>query len=242
MLGPSDIVSALEAAGFTHLVWIPDSHLGTWESALSNSRLRPIRPDDAQLLVDFYDRVSPESKYLRFFAPYPRLSARDVARFTQVDYVDRVALILTVGGDMIGNPISFGLPAALLFLLSIAENGRWIMVKDNPVWRGALTGLSGMALLLSTSRGSWLLAIAGLIIIFVFDKKQRPSLILYMTALLIVTAVFTQKWQYKRNATAEPGPQQPCVSGDGQRYLPNAATGVLEMTGPGGAALEQVEP
>ena len=44
MLGPDDIVSALEAAGFTHLVWIPDSHLGTWEAALGKSRLAPIRP------------------------------------------------------------------------------------------------------------------------------------------------------------------------------------------------------
>lgn len=43
MLSPSDIVSALEAAGFTHLVWIPDSHLGSWESALLASRLAPIR-------------------------------------------------------------------------------------------------------------------------------------------------------------------------------------------------------
>ena len=43
MLGPSDIVSALEAAGFTHLVWIPDSHLGTWEPALRASRLAPVR-------------------------------------------------------------------------------------------------------------------------------------------------------------------------------------------------------
>jgi sulfopyruvate decarboxylase TPP-binding subunit len=43
MLGPSDIVSALEAAGFTHLVWIPDTHLGTWEPALRGSRLAPVR-------------------------------------------------------------------------------------------------------------------------------------------------------------------------------------------------------
>jgi sulfopyruvate decarboxylase TPP-binding subunit len=43
MLGSTDIVSALQAAGFTHLVWIPDSHLGTWEAALRTSRLAPIR-------------------------------------------------------------------------------------------------------------------------------------------------------------------------------------------------------
>ncbi len=40
---PINIVSALEAAGFTHLVWIPDSHLGTWEPALRASRLAPVR-------------------------------------------------------------------------------------------------------------------------------------------------------------------------------------------------------
>src|SRR5262245_47218047 len=43
MLTPHDIATALEAAGFTHLVWIPDTHLGTWESALRTSRLAPIR-------------------------------------------------------------------------------------------------------------------------------------------------------------------------------------------------------
>ncbi|QJW94209.1 thiamine pyrophosphate-binding protein [Frigoriglobus tundricola] len=40
---PINIVSALEAAGFTHLVWIPDSHLGTWEPALRSSRLALVR-------------------------------------------------------------------------------------------------------------------------------------------------------------------------------------------------------
>ena len=41
--GPA-VVAALEASAFTHLVWIPDSHLGTWDAALSKSRLAPIRP------------------------------------------------------------------------------------------------------------------------------------------------------------------------------------------------------
>src|SRR5207248_9078800 len=40
--GPS-VVAALEAAGFTHLVWLPDSHLGTWDAALAGSRLAPVR-------------------------------------------------------------------------------------------------------------------------------------------------------------------------------------------------------
>src|SRR3954466_13490373 len=65
------------------------------------AHLRPIGATDHDLLVEFYDHVSAESKYLRFFAPMPRLSERDVLRFTNVDYTDRVAFVLTVANKMI---------------------------------------------------------------------------------------------------------------------------------------------
>ncbi|MEW2622271.1 GNAT family N-acetyltransferase [Streptomyces sp. NPDC048106] len=65
------------------------------------ARIRPITVDDADHLVHFYEQVSDESKYYRFFAPYPRLSAKDVHRFTHHDFVDRVGLAATVGGEFI---------------------------------------------------------------------------------------------------------------------------------------------
>lgn len=65
------------------------------------AHIRPITPADADRLVSFYERVSDESKYYRFFAPYPRLSARDVHRFTHHDYVDRVGLAATVGDEFL---------------------------------------------------------------------------------------------------------------------------------------------
>ncbi|NUR07805.1 MAG: GNAT family N-acetyltransferase [Nocardioidaceae bacterium] len=65
------------------------------------AHLRPITPADQELLVEFYGQVSAESKYLRFFAPMPTLSERDVARFTNVDHHDRVAFVLTVAQKMI---------------------------------------------------------------------------------------------------------------------------------------------
>jgi acyl-CoA synthetase (NDP forming)/GNAT superfamily N-acetyltransferase len=65
------------------------------------AHLRPIAAADQDLLVEFYEQVSAESKYYRFFAPMPTLSERDVERFTQVDHVDRVAFVLTVAGKMI---------------------------------------------------------------------------------------------------------------------------------------------
>ncbi len=93
------------------------------------AHIRPIRPDDAELLVDFYSRVSERSKYLRFFAPMPDLSAREVQRFVQVDHNDRVALVLLVGQRMIAvgrfdriDPAQ----AEVAFLVEDAYQGRGI--------------------------------------------------------------------------------------------------------------------
>ncbi|HEY8458418.1 MAG TPA: GNAT family N-acetyltransferase [Actinopolymorphaceae bacterium] len=110
----------------------PSRYPAAWEADVvlrdgRTARLRPIRPDDADRLVAFYGRVSEESKYLRFFAPYPTLSPQDVARFTNVDHCDRVALILTVGEDMIAvgryertDPRT----AEVAFLVQDADQGR----------------------------------------------------------------------------------------------------------------------
>jgi acyl-CoA synthetase (NDP forming)/RimJ/RimL family protein N-acetyltransferase len=67
----------------------------------STAQVRPITPDDAQRLIDFYARVSDESKYYRFFAPYPVLSERDVKRFTEVDHHKRVGFVVTRGQDIV---------------------------------------------------------------------------------------------------------------------------------------------
>lgn len=65
------------------------------------AHVRPISPEDAELLVEFYAEVSPQSKYYRFFAAMPTLSPREVRRFVDVDHHDRVALVLTVADRMI---------------------------------------------------------------------------------------------------------------------------------------------
>jgi GNAT superfamily N-acetyltransferase len=63
--------------------------------------LRPIRPDDADLLVAFHSHLAPRSTYLRFFTFHPTLSADEVERFTSVDYVDRLALVVEVDDQLI---------------------------------------------------------------------------------------------------------------------------------------------
>jgi acyl-CoA synthetase (NDP forming)/RimJ/RimL family protein N-acetyltransferase len=68
----------------------------------ATAHLRPINPDDADSLVSFHEGQSAESIYLRYFAPMPRLSARDVYRFTHVDHADRVAFVCTLGDAIVG--------------------------------------------------------------------------------------------------------------------------------------------
>ncbi|WP_324501699.1 GNAT family N-acetyltransferase [Nocardioides sp.] len=93
------------------------------------AHIRPIRPEDAQLMVEFYARVSPESKYYRFFTPMPELPERDIRRFTHVDHVDRVALVVLVGGQMIAvgryDRVK-NAEAEVAFLVEDAHQGRGI--------------------------------------------------------------------------------------------------------------------
>ncbi|MFI1971385.1 acyl-CoA synthetase [Streptomyces cinnamoneus] len=124
---------------------MPPEHVypAHWEADVvlrdgGTAQIRPIAPDDAQRLVSFYEQVSDESKYYRFFAPYPRLSDRDVHRFTHHDYVDRVGLAATVGGEFIATVRydridARGLPASspadeaeVAFLVQDAHQGRGV--------------------------------------------------------------------------------------------------------------------
>ncbi|MGH3510352.1 MAG: GNAT family N-acetyltransferase [Nocardioidaceae bacterium] len=65
------------------------------------AHVRPIVPADREGLVEFYAQVSAESKYLRFFAPMPVLSDRDLTHFVEVDHHDRVALVLTLAEHIV---------------------------------------------------------------------------------------------------------------------------------------------
>jgi len=64
--------------------------------------VRPIRPDDAGRIEALHGRLSPESRYLRFFSPMPQLSPSLLSRFVNVDYVDRMALVAVLGTDIVG--------------------------------------------------------------------------------------------------------------------------------------------
>jgi nucleotide-binding universal stress UspA family protein/GNAT superfamily N-acetyltransferase len=55
--------------------------------------IRPIAPEDRDELAAGFERLSPESRYRRFFGPMKELSPRDLDRLTRVDHRDHEALV-----------------------------------------------------------------------------------------------------------------------------------------------------
>jgi GNAT superfamily N-acetyltransferase len=55
--------------------------------------VRPIRPADKQSLEEGFERLSEESRYLRFFTPMARLAPAQLRYLTEVDHHDHEALV-----------------------------------------------------------------------------------------------------------------------------------------------------
>jgi acetyltransferase len=88
------------AAGYRHMAIHPypveletSLHLRGGEAL----KLRPIRPEDADLERAFVAAMSEQSRYRRFMQHLPALTPQMLARFTQVDYDRELALIALVG-------------------------------------------------------------------------------------------------------------------------------------------------
>jgi GNAT superfamily N-acetyltransferase len=58
--------------------------------------LRPILPSDKDALREGFERLSPDSRYRRFFAPMRRLSSSMLQAMTEIDYVDQFAWVALV--------------------------------------------------------------------------------------------------------------------------------------------------
>jgi acyl-CoA synthetase (NDP forming)/RimJ/RimL family protein N-acetyltransferase len=94
------------------------------------AHVRPIHPADADAVQTFHTGQSQNSIYMRFFAFKSRLSAKELKRFTEVDYQDRVALVITIGGEIIGigryDRLDDPAEAEVAFNIADAHQGRGI--------------------------------------------------------------------------------------------------------------------
>jgi len=57
--------------------------------------IRPIRPEDAKMEIDFVENLSQRSRYLRFMNNLQTLTPEMLSRFTQIDYDREMAFIAT---------------------------------------------------------------------------------------------------------------------------------------------------
>lgn len=64
-------------------------------------RVRPIVPNDANALRDFFEKMGEESRYFRYFGVKESLSDAELRYFTDVDYSDRMALVAVEGGELV---------------------------------------------------------------------------------------------------------------------------------------------
>lgn len=65
--------------------------------------IRPIRETDKAAMTTAFERLSPESRYRRFFRPLNRLTVSDLQYLTEVDHHDHEALVaFDPEGELIG--------------------------------------------------------------------------------------------------------------------------------------------
>ncbi len=75
--------------------------------------IREIRADDKDLLAAGYERLSEQSRLRRFLGPKPRLTKSDLRYLTEVDGVNHYAVVVLVGGEIVGV-------------------ARWVRLHDDP--------------------------------------------------------------------------------------------------------------
>jgi GNAT superfamily N-acetyltransferase len=109
--GSESAHSVTEISGREACVPIAGAVPSTYPSELETDRrildgsavhVRPIVPGDTTRLTAFHDALSPETQYRRFFSVHPHLSWSEALRFTNVDYLERLALIAEVAGRLVG--------------------------------------------------------------------------------------------------------------------------------------------
>jgi acetyltransferase len=64
--------------------------------------LRPIRPEDAAAYAALIERSGAQDLEMRFFTLVRRLPARDLARYTQIDYDREMAFVAAAGPEILG--------------------------------------------------------------------------------------------------------------------------------------------
>jgi len=102
-------VPPAQRKGSGHLRFAVRPYPNEWERAITTRDgravlVRPVRPEDEQLFVDFFQKVTVEDLRLRFFAPVRDFSHSFIAKLVQIDYARAIAFVAldSESGEMLG--------------------------------------------------------------------------------------------------------------------------------------------
>jgi acetyltransferase len=122
-------------------------------------RIRPIRPEDAALERDFVDRLSDESKYMRFMQALHELTPEMLSRFTQIDYDREMAFLAVV--EEAGQEVEIGV--ARYATLADGETCEFAVVVAD-AWRGRGVASALFHDLVETARQRRLVRMEGVVL------------------------------------------------------------------------------
>lgn len=160
-LEESDTTAAAEQGS------VPDypSH---WEAdvVLRDGRtchIRPVRRADRDEVSEFYDGLTDETLYMRFFSPSADLLAKSIDKILATDYREHVGLLALMGGHIIGIGTydSVGrAEAEIAFIVADDQQGRGLgsvllehlaaIARENGIYRFKAEVLSGNKKMLAT--------------------------------------------------------------------------------------------
>lgn len=121
--------------------------------------IRPIRPADAGIEQDFVRGLSDDSRYNRFMGQLRELAPRKLEYFTEIDYDQHMALIVTVMRG--GREVEIGV--ARYVVAPGSKSCEFAIVVDD-AWQG--TGVAGILMLdlIEAARSKGLQAMEGFVL------------------------------------------------------------------------------
>jgi acetyltransferase len=122
--------------------------------------IRPIRPEDAPLLVKLFESLSARSIVLRFFSPLKMLPHRMLARFTQIDYDREIALVALYGPEQ--NEKMLGV-ARIITNVYNRKHAEFSVIVGDP-WQGKGIGAELLKRCLSISRERGIEKVTGIVL------------------------------------------------------------------------------
>ena len=122
--------------------------------------VRPIRPEDASLLVELFESLSRQSVHFRFFGPLKMLSPGMLARFTQIDYDREIALVALLETEP--NEKMLGVARVITDIYN-RKNAEFSVVVGDP-WHGKGIGAELLKRCLSISKERGIENVKGIVL------------------------------------------------------------------------------